>query len=83
MRADPPGRKLDLANRLVFTLIPLVLVLLLVGGFLWWQRPERSGVIVRSRALAALPEAQLSPIQLSDRTSLLVRRIGRGGWRSR
>jgi hypothetical protein len=59
MRADPPGRKLDLANRLVFTLIPLVLVLLLVGGVLWWQRPERDGVIVRARVLAALPEAQL------------------------
>ncbi len=59
MRADPPGHKLDLANRLVFTLVPLVLVLLLVGSFLWWQRPERNGVIVRARTLAALPEAQL------------------------
>ncbi|HEY8600553.1 MAG TPA: hypothetical protein VIL85_19110 [Thermomicrobiales bacterium] len=59
MRADSPGHKLDRANRLVFTLVPLVLVVLIVGGFFWWQRPERNGVIVHARALAALPEGQL------------------------
>jgi len=59
MRADPSGHKLDLADRFTSILVPLVFVVVIVGGFLWWQRPERNGVIVRSRVLAALPEAQL------------------------
>ncbi len=59
MRAVPPDDQHNLANRLAFVLVPLVLVALIISGFLWWQRPERNGVIVRSRVLAALPEGQL------------------------
>lgn len=59
MLADSSRRKLSPARWPYPLLVLLTAILIIAGAFAWWQRPERNGVIVRSRALAALPEGQL------------------------